>query len=155
MKNFLNPWVIGGTILVASLLVALSFLAAGWLTAEPQTAYQGGGVITVIPVPTATQTPLPTPTETPAAAPLPGDGGGIEVGLSVQISGTGGDGLRLRRDPSLTGEIVYLGLEGEIFSVRGGPQQSDGYLWWQLEAPLNPQRQGWAVADFLVPAQNQ
>lgn len=154
MKNFLNPWVIAGTILVASLLIVLSFLAAGWLTSTPQTAYQGGGVITVIPVPTATQTPVPPPTETPSASPFPEDGSGIRVGASVQISGTGGDGLRLRQEPSLNGEIVSLGLEGEIFTVKGGPEQRDGYVWWQLEAPLNPTRQGWAVSTYLELAQN-
>jgi hypothetical protein len=154
MKNFLNPWVIAGTILVASILIALSFLAAGWLTTASQSGYQGGGAITVIPVPTATRTPVPTPTEVPTLAP-PQQGTGIQVGVNVQISGTGGDGLRLRQDPSLNGEIVYLGLEGEIFTVKGGPEQNDGYIWWELEAPLNPSRQGWAVANFLEAAQGQ
>lgn len=154
MKDFLNPWVIAGTILTASVLIALSFLVSGWLTSAPPEAYQGGAVITVIPVPTATPTPRPTATEIPLISPTPDSVNGIQIGGYVQISGTGGDGLRLRRDPSLNGEIVYLGLEGEIFQVKGGPEDRDGYLWWQLEAPLNPNRQGWAVSDFLKFAQN-
>ncbi len=72
----------------------------------------------------------------------------------MQISGTEGEGLRLRRDPSLDGEIVYLGLEGEIFLVIGGPVEGDGYLWWQLEAPLNAPSTGWAVSNYLQPAQS-
>ncbi|MEJ2413629.1 MAG: SH3 domain-containing protein [Anaerolineales bacterium] len=154
MKDFLNPWVIAGTVLTASVLIALSFLAAGWLTSAPPEAYQGGAVITVIPVPTATPTPRPTATEIPLISPTPDTVNGIQLGGYVQISGTGGDGLRLRSEPSLNGEIVYLGLEGEIFQVKGGPEDRDGYLWWQLEAPLNPNRQGWAVSDFLKFAQN-
>jgi hypothetical protein len=154
MKDFLNPWVIAGTVLTASVLIALSFLATGWLTTAPPEPYQGGAVITVIPVPTATPTPRPTATEIPLISPTPDPVNGIQLGGYVQISGTGGDGLRLRRDPSLNGEIVYLGLEGEIFQVKSGPEDRDGYLWWQLEAPLNPNRQGWAVSDFLKFAQN-
>ncbi len=155
MKDVLNPWVIAGSILTASVLVVLSFLAAGWLAPSSRTAYQGGGAITVIPVPTATQTPLPTPTEIPLVSPTPAGTSGIRVGEYVQITGTGGEGLRLRRDPSLNGEIAYLGYEGEIYLVKGGPEDRDGYLWWQLEAPLNPSLQGWAVSNYLVPAQNQ
>ncbi len=154
MKDFLNPWVLAGTILTASLLILLSFLGAGWLAPGQSAPYQGGAAITLIPVPTFTPTPRPTATEIPLVSPTPVIGSGIQLGGYVQISGTGGDGLRLRREPSLTGEIVYLGLEGEIFLVKGGPQDQDGYLWWQLEAPLNPDRQGWAVSDFLAPAQN-
>lgn len=154
MKEFLNPWVIAGTVLTASILIAVSFLAAGWLTSAPPEPYQGGAVITVIPVPTATPTPRPTATEVPLLSPTPDQSSGIQLGGYVQISGTEGDGLRLRRNPSLDGEIVYLGLEGEIFQVKGGPEDQDGYLWWQLEAPLNPDRQGWAVSDFLKFAQN-
>ncbi|MFN2281157.1 MAG: hypothetical protein ACK2TZ_04770 [Anaerolineales bacterium] len=154
MKNFFNPWVIAGTVLTATILLAFAFLGAGWITPSLGEPYQGGGVITLIPVPTFTPTPLPTATEIPLVSPTPEKGSGILLGGYVQITGTEGEGLRLRREPSLTGEIVYLGLEGEIFLVKGGPQDQDGYLWWQLEAPLNPDRQGWAVADFLAFAQN-
>lgn len=152
MKEYLNPWIIGGMILTASILIAVSFLAAGWLIAPPA-PYQGGGAITVIAVPTATPTPPPTATPIPLVSPTPDAASAIQPGGYVQIFGTEGDGLRLRETPSLNGEIVYLGLEGEIFFVKGGPEQQDGYLWWELEAPLNPERQGWAVASFLKPAQ--
>jgi hypothetical protein len=155
MKDILNPWVIAGTILIASVLILVTFLASGWLTPAPPTSYQGGGVITVIPVPTATPTPVPTPTEIPAQSPTPNEEGRIRVGSTIEIAGTGGDGLRLRQDPSLNGEIAFLGLEGEIFNVVGGPEQRDGYLWWQLEAPLNPERQGWAVSTYLESTQSQ
>ena len=89
---------------------------------------------------------LPSPTEQVAD--------GIQVDGYVRITGTEGEGLRLRRDPSLDADIIYLGLEGEIFLVRTGPVDQDGYIWWELEAPLNASRRGWAVSLFLEFAQS-
>jgi hypothetical protein len=151
MKDIFNPWVIAGAVLTASLLLVVSFFAAGTLLPGNQNNYSGGVVLTIIPIPTYTLTPLPTePLITPTIEVVTG----IEVGSNVQIIGTEGEGLRLRRDPSLNGEIVYLGIEGEIFLVKGGPQERDGYLWWQLVAPLNESRTGWAVSNFLQSAQS-
>ena len=151
MKDILNPWVIAGAVLTASLLIVVSFFAAGILLPENQNTYAGDAVLTVIPVPTYTITPVPTePMITPTIEPE----SGIQVGNNVQIKGTEGDGLRLRRDPSIRGEIVFLGLEGEIFGVIGGPEEQDGYIWWQLAAPLNLSRTGWAVSSYLHPAQS-
>ena len=154
MKKILNPWVIAGAVLTASLLLVAVFFLIGSMLPGRKEPYQGGAVITVIPVPTATRTPLPT--KTPIFLPSPTVEGqeGIQLDGYVQIYGTGGEGLRLRADPSLSGEIVYLGLEGEVFLVNGGPVEGDGYLWWQLEAPLNPSRQGWAVSNYLQVAQS-
>jgi hypothetical protein len=78
---------------------------------------------------------------------------GIIIGSYVKIAGTEGDGLRLRREPSLNGEIIYLGIEDEIFLVKDGPQDQDGYLWWYLETPLNATKNGWAVSNFLEQVQ--
>ena len=151
MKEILNPWVIAGPVLVAGLLLFGSFFAAGTYFPGDGAEYSGHGAITVIPIPTYTSTPRPTePASTPTSEPV----SGIQVNGHVQISGTEGDGLRLRQDPSLTGEIAYLGLEGEVFLVTGGPQESDGYVWWQLVAPLNEDKNGWAVSNFLDPAQS-
>jgi hypothetical protein len=151
MKDLLNPWVIAGAVFIASVLLAVTFLAAGSVTPSDQLTYSGGAVLTVIPVPTLTPTViLPTPS---LIATLETNSG-IQVGSYVKISDTEGEGLRLRRDPSLNGEIIYLGLEDEVFLVKDGPEDQDGYLWWYLEAPLNETRKGWAVSNYLQPAQN-
>ena len=149
MKDIINPWVIIGSILIASLLLAVSFIAAGWLTPADQSIYSGEAVLTIIPIPTYTPTPLPTAPDFPVVTPTVEPALGIQVDGYVQISGTEGEGLRLRRDPSLSGEIADVGLEGEIFRVVGGPEEQDGYLWWLLEAPLNSTRRGWAVSNYL------
>lgn len=68
------------------------------------------------------------------------------------IFGTGGDGLRLRYQAGLNSNVRLLGAEGELFEVMDGPETSDGYIWWYLESPDDRTRRGWAVVDFLVPA---
>lgn len=154
MKKLLNPWVIAGTVITASLLLAGAFFVSGGLMQATGESYQGGGEILVIPVPTATKTPPPTVTPTLLPSPTAQGEAGIQQGGTVRISGTEGEGLRLRINPSLSGEIAYLGLEGEIFNVTDGPAEADGYVWWQLQAPLNASRQGWVVSNYLQPVQN-
>jgi hypothetical protein len=72
----------------------------------------------------------------------------------VQISGTDGEGLRIRSQPSLNGEPVFLGYDSEVFIVQDGPREADGYTWWYLVAPYDDTRAGWAAANFLsyIPA---
>ena len=146
MKNILNPWVIIGAILIASILLLATFLASGSLFSPFQPDFYGEGILTVIPIPTFTATALPT---APVITPTIETQVGIQIGSYVKITGTEGDGLRMRDDPSLNGKIIYLGIEDEIFLVKDGPKDQDGYLWWYLEAPLNETKNGWAVANFL------
>jgi hypothetical protein len=152
MKDLINPWVIAGSILTAALLLLVSFLVAGGITSTDEGSYSGDAAITIIPVPTYTPTPIPTRTVVPVVSPTPTLESGIQPEGFVQINGTEGEGLRMREDPSLGAQVAYVGLEGEIFSVIGGPVEADGYLWWHLEAPLNNTRQGWAVSNYLKPA---
>lgn len=152
MKDLLNPWVIAGAVFIASVLLAITFLAAGSVTPSDQLTYSGGAELTVIPVPTLTPTGIPP---TLALTATLETNSGIQVGGYVKISGTEGEGLRFRRDPSLSGDVIYLGLEDEVFLVKDGPEDQDGYIWWHLEAPLNETRNGWAVSNYLQPAQNQ
>ena len=102
-------------------------------------------------IPLASATPTPEPTS-PNTGITPG--GVLEVGVSIQITGTGGDGLRLRADPGLDGTVRFLDIDGEIFRVMDGPREADGYSWWLLQAPYDPNVQGWAVDDFFVVVQN-
>ncbi|HZD55175.1 MAG TPA: hypothetical protein VE136_00510, partial [Anaerolineales bacterium] len=86
--------------------------------------------------------------------PSQGPSGEVAIGAYVQITGTGGDGLRLRTGPGLSNEVRFLGLESEVFEVRDGPQEADGYTWWYLVAPFDETRNGWAVSGFLSVVQN-
>jgi hypothetical protein len=114
-------------------------------------------LVTVIPAQSIPPTIVPTATLAPEMAAtlanLPPDPGGkIQAGISVHISGTGGDGLRVRRDPGIQGDPLFLAAENEEFSVTAGPQVVDQLTWWYIVAPYDEQRQGWAAANYLVPA---
>ncbi len=159
LRRYINVWVIAGTIAVALLLLCI-LASVIWLS-RPGAAQieQATAVFNIIPYYTPTA-PLPTlgPTSTPQSpqggvlpSPPPGS---IASGGFVQIIGTGGDGLRLRSDPGLNGEIRYLGLESEIFRVDDGPTMMDGYTWWLLVAPYDENVRGWAVSNYLKTVPN-
>jgi len=76
---------------------------------------------------------------------------GITVGVYVQVTGTGGTGLRLRSDPGSSAHTEAVATDNEVFLVVSGPQELDGHIWWKLEAPYESSRNGWAAADFLSP----
>lgn len=153
-----DPWLILGMIAFGVLLLA-STLFLLWVTRPDQTAGDAPtAVMTVIAAPTATLTlPPPTPTipVTPSASPLPlPPPGDISIGAYIEIAGTGGDGLRLRTEPGLNSEVRLLGSEAEVFAVRDGPREIDGYTWWYLEGLADATRRGWAVSNYLRTVQN-
>jgi hypothetical protein len=108
--------------------------------------------LTVIPSFSSTATPTieesnfpEVPEETATLEP-----GVMGIGAFVQVSGTDGDGLRLRQGPGLDYEMQFLGLDGELFQVGDGPIEADGYTWWFVIGSYDETRQGWAAADFLA-----
>jgi hypothetical protein len=156
LKIFLDPWVILGAIGVGAIL----FLTAVGLllvtrnlpmpTGVPTAVIMIVAVPTASPVPTSTQPSLEEPTALPQPSPQPGD---IYLQALVQITGTGGDGLRLRTEPGLESEILFLGNEAEFFRVQEGPLEADDFTWWFLVSPENGDRNGWAVAEYLIVVQ--
>jgi hypothetical protein len=108
--------------------------------------------MTVIPASTLTPIIVVTPLVTPTATRLaPGE---IGKGIYVRVTGTNGVGLNFRSEPGTKGTILFLGMEAEVFLVKDGPREVDGYIWWQLQAPYDQTRNGWAAKDYLVPVQN-
>jgi hypothetical protein len=152
-RQLFNKWVILGALLLTVFLLLITALSIG-LTA----AHQPSGVgfapadLTMIPASTSTSSAPPTPTIDPFASPT--SPAGIAVGNYVQINGTEGQGLRIRKAPGLDGEFEFLAYDSEVFVVQDGPREVDGYAWWYLVAPYDDTRVGWAAADFLsyVPA---
>jgi hypothetical protein len=140
-----------GALAIAGLLILITMISIGWTKPDPDRDLGFAPAdLTVIPAPTSTPNVTPTFTPdpsifgTPTLAPDV-----IGVGGFVQIAGTDGEGLRLRADPGLNGTPVFLGYDEEVFEVREGPQEADGYTWWYLVAPYDETRAGWAAADFL------
>lgn len=149
LSQLFNRWVILGAILIAGFLILITAIAIG-LTSPPQPSDVGFAPanLTVIPAPTVTSNAPPTPTIDPFA-PTPVTTG-IAIGNYAQITGTDGEGLRIRSEPGLNGNPVFLGFDSEVFIVQDGPREVDGYVWWYLVAPYDSTRVGWAAADFLT-----
>ena len=154
-RSLTNIWVIISAFFLALALFATVIFILWYSRPKAQAATPATAILNVIYAPTATPLP-PTPTSTPQAtqtipAPPPGV---IALGGYVQITGTGGDGLRLREAAGLEQPMRLLGAEDEIFKVSDGPQELDGYEWWFLEGPYDTTRSGWAVANFLEAIQS-
>lgn len=152
LRRLLTPTVLLSSLGFACLLTVITLAWLGF-SAPPRNADPGfvPAHLTLIPAPTSTPPAAPTATPDPLLSgtpTLPADA--IAVGSFVQITGTGGDGLRLRAAPGLTGEPLFLGEEAEVFQVRDGPQEANGYVWWYLVAPYDESRAGWAAANFLA-----
>lgn len=152
-RQLFNKWVVLGALLLAGLLILVTAIAIG-LTVPNQASDVGfvPANLTMIPAPTGTSSAPPRPTIDPfAPTPVPT---GPALGNYVQITGTNGEGLRIRSQPGLNGEPVFLGYDSEVFIVQDGPREADGYTWWYLVAPYDDTRAGWAAANFLsyIPA---
>ena len=132
-------------------LLTLVTLAWFGFSASPPPSDPGlvPAYLTLIPAPTSTSLATPTPTLDPLAGTATLPANVIAVGGYVQITGTDGDGLRLRSAPGLASELLFLGEDAEVFQVRDGPQEANGYTWWYLVAPYDESRAGWAAANFL------
>jgi hypothetical protein len=157
-RNFITPGILIGAIVIAFILLAISLALLMITRPSPSALIPATAMVTVIPAPTAvpptfTLEARPTPSPTSALPPSPPPGE-IATGAYVQITGTGGDGLRLRTDPGLNADVRILGAEAEVFLVQDGPRQVDGYTWWYLVGPYDSTRRGWAVSNYLAVVQN-
>ena len=156
-NRILNIWVIGGAVIFASCLF-LTVMSILWLTRSSSSPDSiSTAILNVIEAPEATDTPTenyPRTSLTPSNIPPSPPVGEISIGAYVQILDTGGAGLRLRSEPSLDGQVLLLGSEAEVFEVKDGPVEMDGYTWWYLVGPFDDTRRGWAVANYLNIVQN-
>ena len=149
IKPYINRSVILGAIGFAGCLLIVTLVVIGWTSPRysPTVGFAPAD-LTMIPAPTSTSNAPATPTIDPfAPSPTPT---GLALGNYAQITGTEGQGLRIRAKPGLDGEFVFLGYDSEAFLVKDGPQTVDGYVWWYLVAPYDDTRAGWAASDFLT-----
>lgn len=88
---------------------------------------------------------LALPWNAPAvsAATIGGGGGG---GWVATISGTGGDGARMRDGADVEAAIILVVPEYEDVTVIGGPLSSDGYAWYPVSYAGYT---GYVAGDFL------
>lgn len=150
LSGLINRWTVLGALGVSTLLCILFALWMWWTRPPASATFSPASVnLTLIPAPTATPTPQPTPTPDASLQVTP-DASGIVVGGYVQISGTDGQGLRIRSAPGLAGTPLFLGFDTEAFEVRDGPEMVDGFTWWYIVAPFDQSRAGWAASAYLV-----
>ncbi|MBN2146566.1 MAG: hypothetical protein JW726_04220 [Anaerolineales bacterium] len=157
LRTYLNIRVIAGAVIFALVLIAVTvgLLAASRPVVKPQGVPTA--VLNIISAPTVTQVaPMAPPTATPSPV-APTDpaipSGVIAIGAFVQVT-AGADGLRMRAEPGLSGEVRFLAYSGEVYQVTDGPRQGDGYTWWYMVDPYDQNPQGWAVQDYLAVIQN-
>jgi hypothetical protein len=144
-----ETFILIGALVVAFGLLAFSFVIL-WINLPPA-MNAPLAAITVIPPPTATPQSTPTPS-LPTVSEVDGTPrpGALTLGSYVQISGTGGIGLRLRDAPGLSTNLLFLGYDSEVYQVVEGPREVDGRTWYLLVAPYDEKRTGWAVVDYLT-----
>ena len=150
LRPYLNRWVIFGALGFAAILLIITLIIIGWTSPRfsPDVGFAPAD-LTMIPAPTHTPNVTAAPTNDPLATPTL-DPTSINLEGYVQITGTEGEGLRIRSAPGLNSETVFRGEEAEVFVVKDGPQSADGYTWWYLVAPYDETRAGWAASEFLA-----
>jgi hypothetical protein len=145
-------WVVGlgiGALLAVILLLVVAFIFSR-RSSQPEpsaTPVVVTPTATLIPRPTATAATAVTPTsevgvteESPATAP---PSGGITVGGYVRVAAAAG--LSFRQSASTSGALIQVLDNGTVLEVIGGPQEADGYTWWQLRT-TDDGREGWSAA---------
>lgn len=66
-------------------------------------------------------------------------------GRQAIVSGSITSSLNLRREPSVSGELVTRMFTGIVASVLDGPRNADGFRWWFLRLPNGTE--GWAAEE--------
>lgn len=156
-------WVVG--LGVGALLAVILLLALAFVLSRPATEAQPTPTIVVV-TPTETLAPRPTftpqlqattavaPAEetSPAATAPPADS--ITVGGYVRVVAPAG--LSFRESAGTGAALVQVLDNGALLEVISGPQEADGYTWWQLRK-VDGGQEGWSAAgsgedEFLAPA---
>lgn len=150
-----SNWLWAGLGVLLGAITLLVLIVLGYFTRQARAVTSPSTpILVLIAAPTASIT-IPTPTDTvePAYTPTPTlppeADGSLSQGRLVEVFGTEGDGLRLRENTGLDSKIVSLAVESEVFELREGPVEKDGYEWWFLVNPYNLEKTGWAVSRYL------
>jgi hypothetical protein len=137
--------------LVAIALFGLCRVSGLWVRLRPSPTPTGTSAPlatrTLLPTWTVTGTSMPTPapsaTMTSTVVPV------VKPGVSVVVSGTGAQQLRVRSGPGLTYATLSTMADGSRLRVLDGPEAADGYQWWKVQAEDG--QEGWVAGDWLSP----
>lgn len=152
-KRLVSGWsLIGALITVIVLLLVYSVMLRLIFPVPTSPIAEPTPIMLVINAATSTSViPVKTnPGSFPTATIDPKKFGGIAHGQYVQISGTGGDGLRIRSGAGTDKPPLFLGWEAEVFQVLDGPREANALVWWFLVSPSDENRKGWAASSYLT-----
>ena len=155
-SSLFSPFVFGVALVFALIMLCLTFFWILWSAPAGPDPANMLAAVTILPTNSPTAGPTASPTFDPyASTPTPTlKPGQFALGAMVQISGTQGEGLRIRSQPGLNSPQLFLGFDTEAYSISDGPREVDGYTWYYLVAINDQKRSGWAVSNFLTLIQN-
>jgi hypothetical protein len=158
IRNLFNIKVILGGIIFAVSVFAIFVIMLWSAKANDITQPAATAILNVIKAPTATaiapeQSPTPLTTQDSSQQPPP-PSGNMAIGDYVQVNGTGGSGLRLHKSAGVASEVQYVAIDSEVFIIKDGPIEADGYVWWLLQDPYTENAAGWGVSNYLVVVKN-
>jgi hypothetical protein len=107
-------------------------------------------------VPTPTSEPTEEVVSTPEEEETPeetddGDTGDGEIAIGSAVIVTE-DGVNMRDDATINGNIVRALDAGEVLSIEDGPFEADDYIWWEVIVEETAET-GYVVQEFLEPAE--
>ncbi len=149
-KIFTKNVIIGGLILAGLLCALVLILQIGVF---PYVTILTGQKVNIAVTPyidLANSVDAIEPTATYSPESLPGV---VSLGMTVKVSGTGDEGLRMRSGAGTDQSVLFLANEGEFFSIIDGPVIKDSLIWWKLQGNENGQKSGWSVQDYLEAVQ--
>jgi hypothetical protein len=119
---------------------------------QPQSGGTPTNPLQAIPSPTpageqpAAQDQQAAETETPTEEAAAGTG---EIAPDTQVSVIEGP-LNMRAEATTTSDIVVTLDTGALLTVLSGPEEGEGYVWWQVTDEAG--NTGWVVQEFVQPA---
>lgn len=105
------------------------------------------------PSPTPTPTPLPVFSFTPPLEII----NTLTIGSAARVINEDPDSdtitLVVRSEPTRSGATVAQALEGDLLSIIGGPEEADGFRWWQVQTARGSE--GWVIEGLMVDSDYQ
>jgi hypothetical protein len=139
---------------VTTLMLALVGCGIGGFQLRSQPTATPAVQVTVQPTrttsPTAAplSTPAPTATATVAADPTADTAPAQSVSWGEGQNVRAATALNVRDNPGTTGRQVGRLGAGQVVTIRGGPAEADGYVWWRIDSGAG--LTGWVAAGPTV-----
>ena len=95
-------------------------------------------------VSSAYQTETAVSTEQTTAIP-----GVFATNMRVRVSNTGGDGLKIHKEPTIESDTLTIASENSLWIIVEGPTINQSRIWRKIQSQDNGTT-GWAVQDYLT-----